>query len=163
MDDELQRYRIDQAHAYLERIRKMGEDCAGLQEQVDDAYSRASGVKGIDYSAIRVQTSVTDDAMVNAVASIKDRIRDYAIALSEYEDMRHDAFKAIQKMDDFTDAKALRYRYLCGWKWEKICTVMNYSWDGMMKIRRRALCSFYDFMPLSERDAIPSAMPSEYD
>lgn len=163
MDEELQRYRSEQAHAYLERIRRMGDDCAGLQEQVDDAYSRASGVKGIDYSDIRVKVSATDDAMVNAIESIKERIREYASALAEYEDMRHEAFKALQRMEDFTESKALRLRYLCGWKWERICTEMDYSWDGMMKLRRRALCSYYDFMPASERDAIPLARPREYD
>ena len=31
MDEELQRYRADQAHAYLERVRDLGEDCAGLK------------------------------------------------------------------------------------------------------------------------------------
>ena len=157
MDEELERYRMDIAHAYLERIRRMGDDCAGLQAQIDDAYARAEGVRGIDYSAVRVSTSPSPDAMPNAVAELVDRIGDYVSDLAAYEDERHEAHKSLMLMPDQVEAKALRYRYLLGWKWERICNEMDYSWDGMMKLRRRALVDYWEVMPRAERDAIPQA------
>lgn len=157
MDDEYRKYRIDKAHDYLERIRLMGEDCAGLKEQVDDAYSRASGVKGIDYSAIRVQTSVTDDAMVNAIDAIKERIRDYAAKLAEYEGERFDASLALDKLDDQSEARLLRLRYLLDWEWEDVRRELNFSTvRGVMKMRERALLSYSYVMP--GRDPIHPAM-----
>ena len=99
MDDEYRQYRIDQAHAYLERIRRMGDSCAGLRALVDDARDRASGLKGIDYSAIRVQTSPTDDAMANAVDAIMNAIRGYVVMLAEYEDERFRAAEAVSRTE----------------------------------------------------------------
>lgn len=158
MDDEYKQYRIDKAHAHLERIRKMGEDCAALQQEVDDARERASGVTGIDYSMDRVSTTPSDDGMVNAVESIRHAIRDYAVKLSELLDERKAASDAINRMDDYTEARALRLRYICNWKWEKVCIEMNYTWDGMMSLRRRALNSYWEVMPVTERDPMPSAI-----
>lgn len=157
MDEEYERMRIDMAHAYLERIRKMGEDCAGLRDQIDDAYYRAEGVGGMDYSAVRVSTSPNADALPDAVASIQEQIRGYVTDLAAYEDERHEAHKSLMLMHDQVEAKALRYRYLLGWKWERICTEMDYTWDGMMKLRRRALADYWEVMPRAERDAIPQA------
>ena len=157
MDEELQRYRADQAHAYLERIRRLGEGCAGMQALVDDARDRASGVRGIDYSRDRVQTSPTDDAMVNAVDEIRSRIRDYVAVLAEYEAERKRANDALTGMEDYTEAKALRLRYLLGRDWEQVCVEMHYSYDGMMKLRRRALASYWEVMPACERDPMPMA------
>ena len=157
MDEELERYRMEQAHTYLERIRKMGDDCAGLRAQIDDAYYRAEGVRGIDYSAVRVSSSHSHDAILNAVAQLQEWIREYVADLTAYEDERHAAAKALMMMPDAVEARALRYRYLLGWKWERICNEMDYSWDGMMTLRRRALAHYWDVMPRSERDPIPRA------
>ena len=158
MDEEMQRYRVEQAHSYLERIRKLGEDCAALQAEADDARDRASGLTGIDYSRDVVRITPTDDAMVNAVESIREAVRAYAVALAEFTEERIRASEAMNRMEDYTEARALRLRYLLGWDWEKVCVKMHYSYDGMMKLRRRALCSYYDVMPHPERDAMPSAI-----
>ncbi len=159
MDEELQRYRIEQAHAYLERIRKLGEDCAGLQQQVEDARERADGVKGIDYSAVRVQVSASDDAMANAVDTIKSCIVEYVTALAEYEDERSTASKSLSHMSDQTEAKALRLRYLLNYEWKDVKDKLNYkTLDGVMKLRSRALCSYWEVMPVAERDPMYSAI-----
>lgn len=158
MDEEYERYRAEQAHAYLERIRKMGEDCSALQAQIDDAYSRAEGVTGIDYSAVRVSTSLSADAIPDAIAGLVERIRDYVADLSAYESERHEASQAMMRMGNQTEARALSYRYLLGWKWEHICGEMGYSWDGMMQIRRRALSDYWEVMPVNERDRVERAI-----
>ena len=157
-NEEYQRYRIEQAHDYLERIRKQGEDCAALQQEADDARERASGLTGIDYSRDQVSTTPTDDAMANAVERIREAVRAYVMALSAFTDERKRASDAMMGMADYTEARALRLRYLVGWKWERICTEMDYTWDGMMKLRRRALLSYYDVMPHSERDPMQPAV-----
>lgn len=158
MDEEYRAYRAEQAHAYLERVRRAGESCAGLREMVDDARERASGLRGVDYSAVRVSTSPTADAVPDAVAHIQELVGAYASDLAAYEGMRHEANMALLSMDDATLAKALRLRYLCGWNWERVCVDMRYSWDGMMKLRRRALAEFWEVMPRDARDPVPPAV-----
>ena len=158
MDDEMIRYRADQAHAYLERIRQAGEDCAGLQAQIDDAYSRAAGIRGIDYSEARVKVSPTADAIPDAVGRIVDKIREYAADLAAYEDDRYAAHRTLSLMLNQTDAKVLRLRYLLDWSWERICCETSYTYDGMMKLRRRALASYWEVMPREGRDPMHPAI-----
>ncbi|MBQ9002146.1 MAG: hypothetical protein IJ087_09865 [Eggerthellaceae bacterium] len=158
MDEEYRQYRIDQAHAYLERIRKMGDDCAALQQEVDDARDRASGVTGIDYARDVVSTSATDEGMVNAVEAIRAAVRDYALKLAELLDERRHASDAMNAMDDYTEARALRLRYICCMDWESVCVEMHYTYDGMMKLRRRALFSYWEVMPIAERDPMEPAI-----
>lgn len=158
MDEELERYRAEQAHAYLEQIRRMGRTCAALQDLVDDARARAEGVTGIDYAAVRVTKSLDPDRMADLVEQIREGISDYIAALAEYEGERMRANAAIMSMPDYTSARILRLRYLCGWQWEKICVDMAYSYDWMMKLRRRALAEFYEYMPHDRRDALVPAV-----
>ena len=158
MDEEYERWRADQAHAYLERIRLMGDDCAGLQAQIEDAYARAEGMRGIDYAAIRVNVSPGADAIPNAVAELEGRIREYVGQLRDYEEQRHEASQAMMAMRDQNEARVLRLRYLLGRKWERICAETDYSWDGMMKLRRRALADYWDVMPREHRSQMPRAL-----
>lgn len=158
MDEEYRSYRAEQAHAYLERIRRAGDDCAGIRQLVDDAKQRATGLRGTDYSAVRVSASPNADAIPDAVARVQELVAGYVRALVAYEDMRAEASAAMLRMDDATCAKVLRLRYLCGWRWERICTETSYSWDGMMSLRRRALSDFYDVMPVAWRDPMEPAV-----
>lgn len=158
MNCELERYRAEQAHAYLERIRRMGSECEALRAQIDDAYYRAEGVGAIDYSAINVSSSPSPDHIPNAVAMLQEWVRDYVSELAAYEGERHEAALSLSLMEDPTEASALRFRYLLGWRWGRVCSEMCYSYDSMMKIRRRALAHYWEVMPRAERDPIPRAI-----
>lgn len=149
-------WRVEQAHAYLERVRRMGADCAGLRRLVEDARANLGAVRGLDYSRGGGGSQTAgDDAIVNEIAAVQESVASYVTKLAEYEDERHRAAMAVDRMPDPTEARVLRLRYLLGWKWENICVEVGYSYDGIMKLRRRALVSFYEVMP---RDAIPRAL-----
>lgn len=149
-------WRVEQAHAYLERVRRMGADCAGLRRLVEDARANLGAVRGLDYSRGGGGTQTAgDDAIVNEIAAVQESVQAYVTRLAEYEDERHRAAMTVDMMPDPTEARVIRLRYLLGWKWENICVEVGYSYDGIMKLRRRALVSFYEVMP---RDAIPRAL-----
>lgn len=149
-------WRVEQAHAYLERVRRMGADCAGLRRLVEDARANLGAVRGLDYSRGGGGTQTAgDDAIVNEIAAVQESVQAYVTRLAEYEDERHRAAMTVDRMPDPTEARVIRLRYLLGWKWENICVEVGYSYDGIMKLRRRALVSFYEVMP---RDAIPRAL-----
>lgn len=158
MDEEMQRYRVEQAHSYLERIRKLGEDCAALQAEADDARDRASGLTGIDYSRDMVSATPTDDAMADAVESIRAAVARYAAKAAEYTDGRSRAFASLQRMPNRAGAEALARRYLLGREWRRVEEKMGYEHEAMMKLKSRALSEFYDYMPASERDPLPCAI-----
>lgn len=149
-------WRVEQAHAYLERVRRMGADCAGLRRLVEDARANLGAVRGLDYSRGGGGTQTAgDDAIVNEIAAVQESVASYVAKLAEYEDERHRAAMTVDRMPDPTEARVIRLRYLLGWKWENICVEVSYSYNGIMKLRRRALMSFYEVMP---RDAIPRAL-----
>lgn len=149
-------WRVEQAHAYLERVRRMGADCAGLRRLVEDARANLGAVRGLDYSrGGGVSQTAGDDAIVNEIAAVQESVQAYVTRLAEYEDERHRAAMTVDRMPDPTEARVIRLRYLLGWKWENICVEVGYSYNGIMKLRRRALMSFYEVMP---RDAIPRAL-----
>lgn len=147
MDEEARRYRVDEAHAYLERVRRMGADCEGMRQQVEDAKGRLYEVGGIDYAMQPGSPNANLDAIPNMVAAVQDAVASYVEQLASYEDERRLASMAVDRLADPTEARVLRLRYLLGWKWERICCEMSYSWQGMMSLRQRALCSYYDVLP----------------
>lgn len=46
---------------------------------------------------------------------------------------------AIDNLEDPTDRNIVRLKYLDGHTWEKICVILNYSWNGIHKKHRKIL------------------------
>lgn len=47
--------------------------------------------------------------------------------------------KCIDKLEDSTDRNIMRLKYLEGYTWERICVMLNYSWNGIHKKHRKIL------------------------
>lgn len=159
MTPEYERYCTEQAEAWLVRVRKTTAYAKRLQEQAETILARADNLRGLDYSSERVQTSPTPDAIPDAVI-LADELGATLKGISDDARRRvSDAALALSRMDDPTEALCLTMYYVdaCD-TWERVCVEMHYSYDGMMKLRRRALLHAYDVMPHTERDSIPSAM-----
>lgn len=45
----------------------------------------------------------------------------------------------IDKLEDSIDRNIMRLRYLEGYTWEKMCVLLNYSWNGIHKKHRKIL------------------------
>ena len=46
---------------------------------------------------------------------------------------------AIDKLEEATDRNIMRLKYIDGYTWERICVVLNYSWNGIHKKHRKIL------------------------
>ena len=104
-------------------------------------------------SAVQVQTSPTPDAIPDAII-LADELGGTLNEISEDARKRvNDAAIALARMQDPTEALCLTLYYVdaCD-TWERVCVEMHYSYDGMMKLRRRALVHAYDVMPHIERN-----------
>lgn len=159
MDEELQRYRIEQADAWLSKVRKTVAYSKKLEESVAIIKQRADNLRGMDYSRDSVKASPTPDAIPDAII-LADEMRDTMQDISENARERvNQAARALASMDDPTEATCLMLYYVnaCD-TWERVCVDMHYTYDGMMKLRRRALNSAYDVMPHSERDPMQPAI-----
>lgn len=47
--------------------------------------------------------------------------------------------KCIDKLEDSIDRNIMRLRYLEGYTWERMCVLLNYSWNGIHKKHRKIL------------------------
>lgn len=45
----------------------------------------------------------------------------------------------IDKLEESTDRNIMRLKYIDGYTWERICVIMNYSWNGIHKKHRKIL------------------------
>lgn len=147
--------RIDMARAWLEKCRKTVGYERTLRESAAAHYDM---LKGIDYSAVNVQSSPSPDAVPNAVIA-HEGIAEKLDAIADDAARRiADAAAALASMDDSTEARCLHLYYIDAVDtWERVCEIMTYSYDGMMKLSRRALIHAYDVMPYSEREPIYKA------
>ena len=152
MTDEYEAYKAGQASRWLERIRRLGARAETLRMEIDAEREAAAGLRAMRFDGMPRARRADGDAMADAVARIEERVAGYASELSAYLDERAEAHEALASLEDEACRRALTMRYLLGKPWERVCVDMGYTWDGMMKLRRRALSEAYDVMPARHRD-----------
>ncbi len=164
MDDELQRYRIDQAERWLAKVRKLVSYERAMREAAEVQYEMADGLRGIDYSRDQVDTSPTADAIPNAVIA-HDEAGETMVEIADSARERvKQAAEVIARLNDVKEATCLRLYYVEAFAtWRHVRTAMSYTEDGLKSLRRRALLNVYEIMPHDQRDPLPLARPREYD
>lgn len=158
MDEEYERYRIDQAEAWLLKVRRLVGYERAMRDAAESQFALADGLKGIDYASIRVSTSADGDAIPRAVEAHIVAAEDLEAIAEDAAGRVRSAAAALDSMDDPTEAAALASYYIACKTWEQVCVDMAYTWQGMMTLRRRALLHAYDVMPHTERDPFVSAL-----
>ena len=158
MTEEWERYRRGQAEKWLKHIRHLGARVETMRTEIDAEREAASGLKAIQYDGMPKAATSTGDALPNAVIRIQERIAAFVEEMARYTDERGRAHDALSGIPDPLEHRALTYYYLLGYSWEECCVKMHYSYDGMMSLRKRALCSAYDFMPPEWRDPMERAI-----
>lgn len=59
--------------------------------------------------------------------------------IGAYVQMRGDVEQAINTVGNMAQQNLLRYRYVNGWKWEKIAVEMNFDYRWILRLHGRAL------------------------
>ena len=152
MAGEYERYKADRAAAYFKRVRSLSAKAAALRAEVDAQRAQADGLQGIDYAAMCGGGSPSPDAVPNAVIRLQGAVDAYCAELCALVDAQREAHDVIHGAERPEYAAALSRYYLAGESWEEVCVAMGYTWDGMMKLRLRALSDAYDRMPHAFRD-----------
>lgn len=152
MAGEYERYKADRAAAYFKRVRSLSARAAALKAEIDAQRAQADGLRGIDYAGMGGSGPPTPDAVPNAVIRLQSAIEAYCTELCALTDAQMEAHAVIHGADRPEYAAALSRYYLAGESWEQVCVAMGYTWDGMMKLRLRALSDAYDRLPHGWRD-----------
>lgn len=157
MNDEYERYRREQASAYLKRVRGAKRHIAALNAEVDELRAMAGGLRGIDYSRDQVSAPPSADGVPDAVVRILDVVEERVALVRDYASMLDECGRALAEMNG-TYADVLRYRYLCDWRWEQIAPRLGYSEQWLYELHNQALTAFYDHMPAHEREPMHPAI-----
>ena len=156
--DEYRRYRIEQAAAYLERIREMRRRTRTLEAEVAELRADAEGLGAMDYTRERVKTSPPGDRMAEVAGRLFERLDEFADEYEEFVAERERARSCMRKLADHDHYEVLVRRYLNGEAYRAIAEAMGYELVTIYKKRLDALDAFYDVMPYNERDPLPPAL-----
>lgn len=161
-EDEYRRYRVAQAAAYMEHIRKMRSQIRMLQAEISERRELASGLRGIDYADSAPHGAASPDKVPDAVIRIAELTEELQDKADEYVDERDEAMRALEALERPEHAEALAAHYMRGIPWQNVCDEMGYTWDGMMSLRRRALDGVWESMPAEWRHG-GTAHPNTHD
>ena len=166
MTDEGVDRRVRIVTRWLENVSRAMERMFDFEDQAASMRSMADNLRGIDYSRDQVDVSPTPDAIPNAIIEADEMGELYDSLYDSVSGRVAKAQAALAAMDNQAGARALSLYYLAfdenGKRkydtWEKVCVEMSYTYDGMMKLARRAKLELYDYMPHTERPKVESAI-----
>lgn len=145
------------AEEYLNYIRSLVIRIKTTQEEIEHQKALL-GPSGIQYRE-SVTQSVTGDALENGVIGLQQLIAEFCGDLAEYVEQQRIAHQVLSNLSRAEYGAALIGYYVHGKSWEQVCVDMSYSWQGMMKLRRKAIAEVYDQMPEEwRRYTIPNAI-----
>lgn len=156
--DEIEQYRYEQARAWLEHVAKLKHAVGASRDMLEMFEGLAEQARAIDYSRVRVSGGQQADRMAEAVARLDEAHMQWAANLAAYTDEATDAAARIDRLEDKTEARALLAHYVDGRPWERVCIMLDYSYDGIMHVRQRAVLHMYDHMPTEWRDPVHRAL-----
>lgn len=145
--EAVREYRIEESARYLERIHAMSVRLKGLNSTIEDLRHLVEGLRGQDYSKDRVRGSSDEDRLPSTIASIDELIAEREAVAHQFDAEIARALYAIDKLESPECASALEMHYIADLPWSFIGEQLSYSKPGMMDLRRRALCDFFDVMP----------------
>lgn len=155
--DELERYRHDQARAWLEHVRALRVAVSRSQAMVEVMERIADAVGGVDYSRERVDGGAGARPIEEAIMRLEDQRAQWAANRAAYGAEAVDASNRIAALADPNEVLALTLHYLDGETWEQVAYRMGYSEQRIYQIRESGVVHCWEVMPLEWRDRVPRA------
>ena len=100
---------------------------------------KKTSIKSMIINDMPKSCNIENDMIGNLLADIEDLINIYKEKELNLIKQQIKIEKAISKLDDPIDRNIVRLKYLDGHTWEKICVILNYSWNGIHKKHRKIL------------------------
>lgn len=75
----------------------------------------------------------------NIIARLADMSREIDEDVKRLAEIKERVQAAIDTVEDGTLRTLLQYRYICGWKWEKLIVKMHYSYAHIFRLHGEAL------------------------
>ncbi|MDO4301559.1 MAG: hypothetical protein Q4D26_09250 [Clostridia bacterium] len=124
--------------AELKRYLPLKREAEELKLQAEHLAEDIRSLKAVAVDGMPKGSSV-NDSIGNLVARADKIRRDY---LHKYDAALCELYKierCIESLDDETERRLMRKRYIQGLHWEDICVEMNYSWKQIHRIHSKIL------------------------
>lgn len=122
---------LDGYQTIVVRIRRLKEQRIRLEENY-------SGIKAVDYAKLRVHGGAIKDVLVDTAIKWADLCAEIAHAEVECERKRFEIEGKIQLLP-YDEQQVIALYYINRLSNQEVARVMNKSYDGLAKIKRRAL------------------------
>ncbi len=86
-----------------------------------------------------MSSSLNKDKISNSVADVIELEDELNKNLKKYNNIRKEITKQIDELKNEKEKMILKYRYLNFFKWEHIAVKLNYEYDYVFKIHKKAL------------------------
>lgn len=130
-----------QAKEYLKSISRLKSTIKAKRAQLAELHDQAEGLRGIDYSGVKVQTS-PHDSMAETMARLADLETEYVNDIELYHRRLDKAIKLIGEMSRDVDMLILSEHYIEGKNFVQIAYENGYSYDYVINRHGRALVEF---------------------
>ena len=126
--DELKNYTENKRE-----IKIIEEDIKKLQEQ-------KSSINSLVLSDMPKTFNNNDNDKIGAlIAEIEELIEKYIDKMRNLIRIQNEIENTINNIEDATDRNIIRLKYIEDYTWERICVVMNFSWNGVHKRHKKIL------------------------
>lgn len=121
----------------LKNYQALMRELEGLREQIKILAAKIRCVCAVTLSDMPKPT--TKGNQVDGICKLADMQQMYESKVKSALEEMADIEQAISGLDDPVQRTLMRYRYIDGMEWEKICVKLNYSWRQTHRIHSMAL------------------------
>ena len=130
--------------ADLKRYLPLSKEAEEIKKQADELEEDITSLKAIVIDGMPKGSAVSNDKIGSMVAKAEELREKY---LDKYDAALCELYRIerlIEKLDDATERRLIRKRYIQGMKWEDICVDLNYSWQHIHRIHSKILIKIKD-------------------
>lgn len=124
---------------HLSRVKHLYDLIQDIKAEINMLNSTRDGLTGMSFDKELVQTSLTDTGLENQIILIEQKESRLKELEKEYQLVRADVEKRIEKIKLEQERKVLILRYLQFKEWSEICQEMNRTQDAVFSLLKRSL------------------------
>lgn len=110
-----------------------------IEEKIEYLKEKKTSIKSMTISDMPSGGNTENDRLGTLLGEIEELIDIYNEKQIRLMKQQKEIEDTIDKLEDSTDRNILRLKYIDNYTWERICVVLNYSWNGIHKKHRKIL------------------------
>ena len=127
------------ANKDLREYKNINIELKTIEEKLEYLKEKKTSIKSMTISDMPSGGNTENDRLGTLLGEIEELIDIYNEKQIRLMKQQKEIEDTIDKLEDSTDRNILRLKYIDNYTWERICVVLNYSWNGIHKKHRKIL------------------------